>query len=204
VSSAGGAACQEALGKAAARYVKKRATAERSCLDRLAKGKLSGNAAALCRGGLVGGAAVPPQDVRTAGKLAKARAKFHQGIETACAPADLAQLDACADTAADVATCVSAAYGAAARAATRLAYGSVTAISGSTDLACQRAVGKASVTYLTAVVKAMQRCLDAVSAGDLSGNAQELCLGSLGPAGVTPPTDSTTARKIESLGKAAV
>lgn len=61
---------------------------------------------------------------------------------------------------------------------------------------CQSAINKAAQKHLPSVLKAMNKCLDkAIKAGTTTGLG-ELCVGSLLPGGLTPPTDSSTAEAI--------
>jgi parallel beta-helix repeat protein len=57
---------------------------------------------------------------------------------------------------------------------------------------CQEGLAKAGFIYARGALKAMQRCLKDVHAGNLAGDPVALCRGSLG----VPPTDATTADKI--------
>jgi hypothetical protein len=188
--------CQKTLGKAAVVYMKKRAKAHRSCLDKLAQGKLGGAPDPLCRGSFSSGSEIPPLDPKTAETLSKAAASFTQKVAKGCADADLAILGACADTVAKLPRCILPAYGAAAIAASELAYGQVGLIANPVALKCQKTVGKASVNYLFKATKALQVCLDKVNKGSLSGDAQALCLGALAPGGVAAPADESTAEKL--------
>ena len=99
-------------------------------------------------------------------------------------------------TLAELPACIIPAYGTAADDITSLSYGSVDAIADDAERACQSAVAKASVNYVSAVTKAMHGCLDQINNGDLNGDAQELCLGSLSETGIVPPTDAATAQKL--------
>jgi hypothetical protein len=79
----------------AATYLKERAKAERSCLDKIAKGTLTGDADALCRGRFDGNSAIAPFDEKTAKKLAKAEEKLREKIADKCAGGELAALQSC-------------------------------------------------------------------------------------------------------------
>jgi Tol biopolymer transport system component len=189
--------CQQAAGKAVLKYVKQRESTVAKCLDAIAAGKLDGDPTGTCRGSFVGGVDALPDDEKTARKLAKAADKLRATLASRCTPSAVALLDACASAPADLADCVLAAYGSAANAATRLTHGDVEALPGKAERACQSAAGKASTAYLQSVVKAMHACLDRLSTGSLSGDAQALCLGRLDVGGVVSPTDSKTGRLME-------
>jgi 6-phosphogluconolactonase (cycloisomerase 2 family) len=197
LAQAAAAACQKTIGKAAAGYLKQRIGAERACLDAVASGKLTGDATALCRGTFVDGAEVPPQDLKAAAKIAKAAAKFAASVAKQCSDSEVAQLDACAGSNATLPGCVIPTYGAGAVTAAALAYGDVASIGNKTILGCQRAVGAESRSYLEKIAKALTACLDKINAGKLVGDAQVLCLGSVTPAGVVPPAEPTTQKKVQ-------
>lgn len=188
--------CQKAAGKAAAVYLKKRTAAVTTCLGRIAAGRLSGEPSATCRGSFIGAVEVLPVDGRTATKLRKAAEKFADALGKKCSVPALAQLDACGSTLDDVAACARAAYGAGGNAIARLAFGDVQPAPDGPTRACQTGVGKASGGYLRSVVKSMQGCLDRLAAGEISGDPQAVCLGSLGVGGVALPTDSDTGTQI--------
>ncbi len=188
--------CQKALGKATRGYLMARANAIRGCLDALAKGKLAGGAAMLCRWSLVAGQEVLPADGKTAAKLAKARTKLDAAIAGGCSPADLSALDPCASSALDLGRCLAERVTTAANAVVELAYGNVGAIADKAGLKCQRAIGGAAVGYVKAVASAMTGCLDRRNEGDIVGDGQALCLGAGAVAGVTAPADDTAGTKI--------
>jgi hypothetical protein len=189
--------CQKALGKAAAAYLKKRAIAERKCLDEVAKGNLAGDASVLCRGTFVSdGSEVPPSDPKTAANILKAETKFGEKVARGCTDGDLAPLDACADTVGGLSACVLPAYGASASAATEEAYGAGGLVEDTDLRRCQSAAGNAGAKYLATVTKAVQACLDRVNNGSLAGDPQPLCLGSQTSAAIVAPTDTMTARKL--------
>jgi parallel beta-helix repeat protein len=59
-------------------------------------------------------------------------------------------------------------------------------------LRCQQGVGKAGSVYVKVKMKAVQRCLNKIQSGDLTGDPVTVCRGTPG----VPPTDQTTADKI--------
>jgi 6-phosphogluconolactonase (cycloisomerase 2 family) len=189
--------CQQTIGKAATGYLKQRASATRTCLDAVAKGKLVGDATALCHGTVDADGEVPPSEPKTALKIAKAAAKFSKAVAKKCSDPQVALLEACGPATGDLDTCVVPAYASTADAASGLAYGSVTAIGDKATLKCQRTVGNESRNYLAKVTQAMQQCLDKVNAGTLVGDPQLLCLGSLTPAGIVLPTEAMTLTKVQ-------
>ena len=77
----------------------------------------------------------------------------------------------------------------------------MSAIANKTTLGCQKTIGAASGQYLAALTKAMSRCVNAVNAGDLTGPADTVCLGSETSGGYVPPTDPDTAAKIAKAGE---
>src|SRR5262249_54071542 len=113
------------------------------------------------------------------------------------APA-LTQLQACAGTPVGLATCTAAQAAEAAALLSDVTYGTVHAQIDPTAVACQKAIGKAGVKYLTSVVVAAQSCLDQINAGKLTGNGQGLCLGAPTDSGPTPPGAAKTAARIAS------
>ncbi|MCC6765519.1 MAG: hypothetical protein IT293_12740, partial [Deltaproteobacteria bacterium] len=169
--------CQRVLGKAVRGYVAARANAIRGCSNAVAKGKIAGRALVTCRGSLFAGQEVAPNDVKTASKLAKARAKLDKTIAGKCTTGDLGALDPCATSVADVQRCLADRITSGVEAMLALAYGDVAAIADKATLKCQSAIGSAAVGYLKTAVGAMVRCLDARNAGKISGDGQSLCLG---------------------------
>jgi len=191
------AACQKAIGKAARTLLAARAKAVETCLDLIASGKLAGDPTELCRGGTANGVAVPPSEPKTQLRVLKAEDKFASAVAK-CSVSDLTQLQACADTSVGLATCTAAEAADAAALLSQVTHGTVRAQADPAAVACQKAIGKAGVKYLTSVVGAAQGCLDQINAGKLTGNGQGLCLGASTDSGPTPPGDAKTAAKIAS------
>ena len=63
---------------------------------------------------------------------------------------------------------------------------------GPDSLRCQQGVGRAGSVYVKIKMKAVQKCLNKIQSGDLSGDPVTVCRGTPG----VPPTDQTTADKI--------
>jgi parallel beta-helix repeat protein len=57
---------------------------------------------------------------------------------------------------------------------------------------CQQGIGRAGSVYVRIKMKAVQRCLNKIQSGDLSGDPVTVCRGTPG----VPPTDQTTADKV--------
>jgi 6-phosphogluconolactonase (cycloisomerase 2 family) len=190
------AACQKAVGKGIATYLKNRSKASQRCLDSLAKGDFAGEPKALCIGGGLADGDILPADAKAAKKADKARAKLRKTIDAGCAT--IADIEACGDDTDEAHACLSAAVGSAAEASLVRAYGSLGASTPASALACQKAMGGSTVKYLSAVVKATTGCLNRINDGSLAGNAQVLCLGKLdqGSFELVLPTDQKTSDAI--------
>jgi len=63
---------------------------------------------------------------------------------------------------------------------------------GPDSLRCQQGVGRAGSVYVKIKMKAVQKCLNKIQSGDLTGDPVTVCRGTPG----VPPTDQTTADKI--------
>jgi len=200
VPPAAAAACQKAIGAASRKLLKTELSLERTCLDNIAAGKLTADAADpahTCRGILVlpGTTVVGPLEPKTATKVAKAVAKFQSTVTSKCPdPSALTQLGVCGTTAATLAQCVSARTIDAASQLTLLLYGN-TAIANSATLACQKAVGKAAATELASFATFIGGCLDKITDGTV--NTQTQCMGAWDPTGPIPPDEVKTAGKLE-------
>lgn len=186
---AGAMSCQSSIGRAGYTYVSQRTAALQQCLEKVAKGKLGGEAAAQCIGSFSAGIEVSPLEPKTGAKIDKASDKLASSVESRCDDADLASLASCSDSATDLASCLLPGYGETTNVAADLAYGALTPIADRKVQACQVAVGRESRKYLRVVVQAMQGCLDRVNTGLVTGDAQQLCLGSLSAGAVVPPSD---------------
>src|SRR5262249_1357261 len=197
VAPAGTADWQKAIGAAARELLKVQVGAVRSCLDRIAAGKLTGDPTVVCRGSVSGGVTTFPADATTLDKIVAANTKFQAGVAKKCAPGMLAQLDACGSTPAALATCVPARIRAAASAFTTLLYGDVAPIADKKVLACQKAIGKAGGTVLASFVLPTEACLDAIDTGKLSGDPREQCLGAGTGTDEVPPADAKTAAGLD-------
>jgi hypothetical protein len=189
-------ACQKSVAKAALKLLATEEKATRGCLDKIAKGALVGEPTALCRGGVVNGVATLPGDASTASKIRKAVQKVAAAAGK-CDPLALSQIGTCAN----IPGCVAVAAARSTVVVSSLAYGAVSAIADKTTLGCQKTIGAASGQYLAALTKAMSRCVNAVNAGDLTGPADTVCLGSETSGGYVPPTDPDTAAKIAKAGE---
>src|SRR5262249_39930544 len=172
-AATGTVACQKTIGHAARSLLKTQLAAERMCLDRIAGGKLSGDATTLCRP--PSGA---PADATTATKISRAVAKFQTAVLAKCPDSVVGQLHACGTTASALTTCVVAGVNDEAFQLMSLTYGDVVAIADHAALTCQKSLGKAAATEVTKVATAIGGCLDKVNAGQLSSNnLQATCLG---------------------------
>ena len=190
--------CQKAIGSATRTFLKAQAAAVRSCLDKLAAGKLTGSATPLCRGTVSGGTATLPTDTNTGEAVFKAVLKLAATLTEKCTPAALVQLDTCGATPNALATCLAARTTTGISALTTLLYGDVKPITTKAALTCQKAAGKAATKQLVSIVTAMHGCLDSVNKGTLTGNGQALCLGSRAFTGFVAPSDPSTANKFAS------
>lgn len=178
-------ACQAAIAKAGALYLKKDHKAVRNCLKAVQRGVLSGDPAAVCRGT----STVAPTDPKAAAAIAKAQTKARALLAHECTDAALLLLDACAATESALEDCFLAQHRQAVVDAVGSEYGDVASTSDVGEQKCQGAVGNAGARFLTASLKAAHKCLakEFIPGVTLDGGA--LCLGSIVGGVFVPPTD---------------
>jgi Lactonase, 7-bladed beta-propeller len=188
--------CQKVIGSASRALLKSQFTAVRKCLDKLAAGKLVGDATPLCRGSVSGGSAILPDDPKTEEGVFKAMLRFLGTVDDKCPPATLAQLDTCGASPSALVGCVSARTTEMIGTQTTVLYGDARSLPTKAAAACQKSLGSGAARAMLGTVAAMQSCLDAINRGTLTGNAQAICLGARTPAGFVPPTDPATAAQL--------
>ena len=184
--------CQETISKAAAVLIKKDLKAVQKCLKAFQKGPLTGDPATLC----AGDAATLPTDTLTNAKVAGAQAKFSALLDAKCTDAEVAPLRLCADTVSGLETCLLSAYRQRIVDITGSEYGALVQTDDSGVRSCQNAIASAGRKYVSAAVKAGQKCLNARNKECLTGDAAALCLGALVGGSDVAPTDADAAAKL--------
>jgi parallel beta-helix repeat protein len=149
-------ACQEAIAKAGFTYLKKHTRAVGKCLRDFQSGKITGpDAATVCRGTSL---ASPPTDESTAKKLARAVDAGNNKITAKCTDPIVATLDLCASTVSGL-SCVFDEHFATANAAVQAQAGTLAPSGDPGQQACQAAIVREGGKFLTAEVKAIQKCM---------------------------------------------
>jgi len=185
--------CQEVIALAGVKYGVARLKAVQGCLDRITKGKLSGDAEELCRGSLGGGAPTLPTDSSTANKISKAEARARRLIGRKCEDADAAALSSCASTVSALGDCIVVSHWQLAEILDRAEY-MTPAFRDAAAANCQNAIGKAGFKYVKKLLKALRNCVNSVNDGTLPPSTD--CLGSFDGNVYTPPGDAETAGAI--------
>ena len=181
--------CQEAIALAGAKYGPARLKAVQKCLDRITKGRLSGDAEELCRGSFAGETPTLPTDTSTAGKISKAEAKVRSLIGGKCEDADAAALSSCGSTVSALGDCIVASHWRLADLLDRAEY-MTPAFRDVAAAKCQKAIGKAGFVYVKKLLKAMRNCVNGVNDRTLPPSTD--CLGSFDGNVYTPPGDPAT------------
>jgi hypothetical protein len=191
ISDAAAQKCQESIAKNGALYVKKDLRAVRNCLQAVQRGQLAGDPATLC----VGTTTVSPTDAKTAAAVAKAQAKARTRLARDCPNTALALLDSCADTESALESCFLVGHRQAVIDAISRQYGDVAESSDAGAQKCQAAIGTATSSFLSASLKAAQKCL---SKRHTSGDGGALCIGAITDGDFILPTDAKAAAAMSS------
>jgi hypothetical protein len=192
VSSPDAQACQAALAKLGALYVKKDLKAVQKCLRALHAGAISGDAGATC----VGSATTLPADGKTAETLAKAEDKVRTALAATCTNDVLPMLDACATTEIALEECFLGSHRQAVVDAVAAQYGTLIPNADKDVQKCQSAVGNAAGRYLTAYLGASEKCLVARNAAGAPIDGAAQCVGVVSGGSFVPPADADAAETI--------
>jgi hypothetical protein len=148
-------ACQAAIAKGGAAYLKKDHKAVRKCLEAFQAAEGGSDPVAAC----VGGSDVLPTDAKTTAAIVKAQGKALSLLQDKCSDAAVAALDACGDTASGLAQCFLNAHRQAVVDVIAQQYGAVVPSGDKGTLKCQKAIGSAGAAHLIAHLRAGQKCL---------------------------------------------
>src|SRR5262245_4198968 len=139
--------CQNAVGKAGAKYAKSALGTIQKCLQAIQSAKITGDPATVCLGN-------PPTDPATAAGLLKAADKVAATLPKQCSNADTAALQLCAPTASGLASCLVADSRARIGAALDAAFGTVVANPDTGVQKCQQTIARESGKLLQSKLKA--------------------------------------------------
>lgn len=192
VSDADQRKCQDAIGKAGLAYVSGALKAMQGCLLKFQKGKLSGDPTELC----VGAWDIPPTDGKTAAKVAKAEAKARKFLTKKCTDDFLAGLDSCSVTLDGLETCLITERASLVRWAITDQFGTLFPAGNKGEQKCQKVIASESRKFLSANLKAIQKCLSARNKSGSTSDAATLCLGSVAEGAFVSPTDTKAAAAI--------
>jgi len=181
--------CQAAIAKAGALYMKKDLKAVRHCLATFAAGSAAGDPLAQC----VGTAEALPSDAATAAAIGKAQAKAAALLLAKCTDAAVLPLDVCADTESGLETCLLQQHRQHVVDAIAAEFGTVALSADKGELKCQKAIGDAAGGYLTAQLRASQKCLVKRNKTGLTADGAALCIGAIAGGAFMPPVDTKTA-----------
>lgn len=184
VTDSAAQACQAAIAKAGAAYVKKDHKAVRKCLETAqAGGGASADSLATC----VGNAGVAPADPKTAAAIGKAQAKALALVRARCSDAAVAPLEACAATSAELEICFLAQHRQAVVDLISDQYGLVSASPDKGVAKCQRAIGRAAAKHFIAHLRASQKCLVRRNKAGAPVDGGADCVGALAANAFAPP-----------------
>jgi hypothetical protein len=175
ISDPAALACQAAIAKAGATYLKKDLKAVRSCLADAQSGATSGEAIAAC----VGSATTAPTEARSAQAIAKAQGKARSYLQAKCTDAAVAALDACAETESELETCFLGRHRQGVVDLIASEYGALQTTDDKGVQKCQKAIGGAAASYVLAHLRTAQKCLLRRSADEVALDGVALCIGGL-------------------------
>src|SRR5262245_61916969 len=145
--------CQNAVGKAGAKYAKSALGTIQKCLQAIQSAKITGDPATVCLGN-------PPTDQATAAGLLKAADKVAATLPKQCSNADTAALQLCAPTVGGLVACLVADSRARIGATLDAAFGTVVANPDRGVQKCQQTIARESGKLLQSKLKAIQNCLN--------------------------------------------
>lgn len=193
VADTGARACQRAIAKGGALYVKSGLKAIQACLRRVQAGVVPHDPVSICIGDV--GTGAPPLDAKTAADLAKAEAKMRGLVALSC-ETGIASLGLCASTEPAAEDCLLAEHRTALAGAIAAQVGDLLPTPDGTARACQAAIGKASTDFVNAYLKASQKCLDTRNKAGAPAGGVAACIGSAAGGVFTVPTDTKVAGAI--------
>jgi hypothetical protein len=182
-------ACQAAIAKAGAVYMKKDHKAVSKCLAAIQSGGASADPLTAC----VGSASVAPTDAKAAAVIGKAQARARALLQAKCPDTAVAPLAACADTEDELETCFLAEHRQAVIDAIAVEFGVVAAGADKGAVKCQKAIGSAAASHLLAHLRAAQKCLVKRNKAGLAVDGAALCVGALVDGALVAPLDPKVA-----------
>ena len=194
VADADARSCQKAIAKAGVLYVKQGLKAVQACLKTLQAGDATGDPIGLCAGSAA--AAVPPTDTKAAAALAKAETKLRAVLAAKCDSAAVGGLGLCAPTEPGLEDCLLAAHHQGIVDAITTQYGDLQTTTDPNARRCQGAIGKNAAGFLTAYLKASQKCLDARNKDGSPVAGAASCIGAVS-GGFVPPADGEVAAALQ-------
>jgi len=147
--------CQDAVGKMGLAYMKGVLKSVQKCLQDFQRWGLLGNHDEICSGSLD----VPPSDLATAEKVAKAEAKALRFVDKKCTDENIAALDLCADTVTDFKTCFVQSYRPFVETLVLREFGHIEQTDDKALRKCQKVLSAESAKYVAATTKTMQKCV---------------------------------------------
>jgi hypothetical protein len=188
------AACQAAVAKVGAGYLKKDLKAVRSCLNDFQSNAAGGDPIALC----VGSAGVGPADAKAAIDISKAQGRARAQLQGKCSDSAVAALDLCAETESAFATCFLAEHRQHVIDLISNQYGVVAPSADKDDRKCQKAIGRAAAGYVLAHLRASQKCLVKRNKSGSAVDGAAQCVGALVGNAFVAPLDPKVADAIAS------
>lgn len=182
-------ACQAAIAKAGAVYLKKDHKAVRSCLAAMQSGSAGADPISAC----VGSAGVAPTDASTAAAIGKAQAKAMNPLRAKCPDAVVAPLSACADTESELEICFLADHRQAVVDAVAAEFGVVAALADDGAVKCQKAIGSAAAAHLVVHLRAAQKCLVKRNKAGVAVDGAAMCAGAIVNGAFVAPLDPKVA-----------
>lgn len=182
-------ACQAAIAKAGAVYMKKDHKAVSNCLTAMQSAGASADPITAC----VGSAGVAPTDANAATVIGKAQAKAMELLQAKCPDPAVAPLAACADTESELEICFLAQHRQAVVDAVAAEFGVVAAPTDVGTEKCQKAIGSAAAGHLLVHLRAAQKCLVKRNKAGVAADGAALCAGAIANGAFVPPLDAKVA-----------
>lgn len=188
------AACQAAVAKVGAGYLKKDLKAVRGCLNDFQSNSAGGDPITAC----VGSAGIGPADAKAAIDISKAQGRARAQLQGKCSDSAVAALDLCAETESAFETCFLAQHRQHVINLISNQYGVVVPSADKGDRKCQKAIGKAAAGYVLAHLRASQKCLVKRNKSGSAVDGAAQCVGALVGNAFVAPLDLKVADAIAS------
>jgi hypothetical protein len=197
VVTADGRRCARTIAEASGRYVRRTLAAHAACLRRAQAGEVAGDPRVRCRGlvRLSTGAFDLPTDPATGAAVGAAAADLVRAIGGGCTDAGALAIGGCAGAAAGLAGCVLAEQRDHVLDVLDQQFGDATPTADPAARSCQRALDRASRSYLARVMRTYEHCLRRHD--DASGvHRADRCLGAVRRGSDAAPGDAATAVRL--------